>query len=139
MKVIGSTGSKEKVDFIVDDFGFNAAWNYKEEGTAEAIQRLAPKGLDVYYDNVGGEQLELALKFMKDFGTVVVSGAVSVYIYPEEEKYGVRSLMNLFLKRLTTKEEVLIGIDRAAEVLDRVWTGKEFGKMVLKVHEEQEM
>ncbi|KAK7747078.1 hypothetical protein SLS62_009234 [Diatrype stigma] len=101
MKVIGSTGSPEKVSFVVDELGFDAAWNYKTENTGSALSRLAPEGLDVYYDNVGGEQLETALTRMKDFGNIVSSGMVSQYNYPEEEKYGIRTLMNVFLKRLT--------------------------------------
>lgn len=70
MRVIGSTGSPEKVDFVVNELGFDGAWNYKAETTADALTRLAPEGLDVYYDNVGGEQLETALTRMKDFGTI---------------------------------------------------------------------
>lgn len=70
MKVLGSTGSSEKVDFVVNELGFDAAWNYKEETTAAALTRLAPGGLDFYYDNVGGEQLEVALTRMKDFGVI---------------------------------------------------------------------
>jgi len=70
MKVIGSTGSQDKVDFVVNELGFDAAWNYKTEATGAALDRLAPEGLDVYYDNVGGEQLETALTRMKDYGTI---------------------------------------------------------------------
>lgn len=78
MKVIGSTGSDEKVDYVVNELGFDAAWNYKSEKTADALTRLAPEGIDVYYDNVGGEQLEVALTRMKDFGNIVSSGMISV-------------------------------------------------------------
>lgn len=101
MKVIGSTGSDEKVEFVTKELGFDAAWNYKTEKTADALTRLAPEGIDVYYDNVGGEQLEVALTRMKDFGHIVSSGMMSVYMYPDEEKYGIRTGMNIFLKRLT--------------------------------------
>ncbi|KAI3331708.1 putative zinc-type alcohol dehydrogenase-like protein PB24D3.08c [Xylariaceae sp. AK1471] len=101
MRVIGSTGSTEKVDFVVKELGYDAAWNYKTESTADALDRLAPEGLDVYYDNVGGEQLETALMRMKDFGRVVMSGMVSQYNTPESEKYGVKTLMNIVFKRLT--------------------------------------
>ncbi|KAI1460207.1 putative zinc-type alcohol dehydrogenase-like protein PB24D3.08c [Annulohypoxylon moriforme] len=101
MRVIGSTGSAEKVDYVVNELGYDAAWNYKAERTAEALDRLAPEGIDVFYDNVGGEQLETALTKMKDFGRVVASGMVSQYNYPDQEKYGVRTLMNIVYKRLT--------------------------------------
>lgn len=101
MKVIGSTGSQEKVEYVVNELGFDGAWNYKAEKTADALSRLAPEGVDVYYDNVGGEQLEVALTRMKDFGHVISSGMVAVYNYPDDEKYGIRTGMNIFLKRLT--------------------------------------
>lgn len=101
MKVIGSTGSQEKVDFVTKDLGFDAAWNYKTEKTADALTRLAPEGIDFYYDNVGGEQLEVALTRMKDFGHVISSGMMSVYMFPDEEKYVIRTGMSIFLKRLT--------------------------------------
>jgi NADPH-dependent curcumin reductase CurA len=100
MKVIGSTGSQEKVDFVVNELGFDGAWNYKAEKTHDALKRLAPGGIDVYYDNVGGEQLEVALKHMKDFGQIVVSGMISIYNDYEEERYGVRTLMEIVFRRL---------------------------------------
>ncbi|KAK6954871.1 hypothetical protein Daesc_004843 [Daldinia eschscholtzii] len=103
MKVIGSTGSSEKVDFLVNELGFDAAWNYKEETTVDALKRLVPDGVDVYYDNVGGEQLETALTAMKDYGTIVASGMMSQYNLLDEEKYGIKTGMNIFLKRLTIK------------------------------------
>ncbi|KAL9105785.1 MAG: hypothetical protein Q9227_009087 [Pyrenula ochraceoflavens] len=101
MKVIGSTGAPDKVNYITRELGFDGAWDYKTESTREALARLAPEGIDAYYDNVGGEQLETALTCMKDFGTIVSSGMVSQYNIPDEEKYGVRTGMNIFLKRLT--------------------------------------
>ncbi|KAK6836069.1 NADP-dependent oxidoreductase [Apiospora arundinis] len=101
MKVIGSTSSQEKVDFVVNELGFDGAWNRKAETTTEALARLAPEGLDVYYDNVGGEQLETALTLMKDFGTIIASGMITQYNLPDEEKYGVRTLMNIVYKRLS--------------------------------------
>lgn len=70
MHVIGSVGSKEKLDFITQELGFHGAFNYKEEKTSKALSRLAPKGLDVYYDNVGGEQLEAAISVMNTHGRI---------------------------------------------------------------------
>ncbi|KAK8108191.1 uncharacterized protein PG998_010204 [Apiospora kogelbergensis] len=101
MKVVGSTGGPDKVAFVTQDLGFDAAWDYKTEPPAEALARLAPEGLDVYYDNVGGELLETALGHMKNYGTIVASGMVSQYNIPDQEKYGVRSLMNIVFKRLS--------------------------------------
>ena len=70
LTVIGSVGSDEKLDFITKDLGFEAGWNYKKETTVDALKRLAPKGIDIYYDNVGGEQLDGALGAMTNFGRI---------------------------------------------------------------------
>jgi NADPH-dependent curcumin reductase CurA len=70
LRVVGSVGSDEKLNFVVREFGLAAAFNYKKEGVGEALERLAPEGLDIYYDNVGGETLDAALEHMKDFGRI---------------------------------------------------------------------
>lgn len=70
LKVIGSVGDQKKLDFIINDLGFDGGFNYKEEKPAEALQRLAPDGIDIYYENVGGEQLEAAIDAMKNFGRI---------------------------------------------------------------------
>ncbi|KAI8954034.1 hypothetical protein F4801DRAFT_70590 [Xylaria longipes] len=101
LKVVGSTGSDDKVDFVVRELGFDGAWNYKTEKTSAALRRLAPEGLDYYYDNVAGEQLEAALAHMKDFGTIISSGGISQYNKLENEIYGVKTLHYFFLKRLS--------------------------------------
>lgn len=101
MRVIGSTGGPDKVDFVLNELGFDGAWDYKAESTADALRRLAPEGIDVYYDNVGGEQLETALDHMNLFGQVVVSGMVSQYNVPRDQKYGVKTLMEIVYRRLS--------------------------------------
>jgi NADPH-dependent curcumin reductase CurA len=70
LRVVGSVGSDEKLDFVVNELGFDAAFNYKKEGVGEALARLAPEGLDIYYDNVGGETLDAAFEHMRDFGRI---------------------------------------------------------------------
>jgi NADPH-dependent curcumin reductase CurA len=70
LKVIGSVGSDEKLDFIIKELGFDGGFNYKKEKPAEALKRLAPDGIDIYYENVGGEQLQAALDHMKTFGRI---------------------------------------------------------------------
>lgn len=70
LTVIGSVGSDEKLEFIKKNLGFDDGFNYKKEKTGDALKRLAPKGVDIYYDNVGGEQLEAALSAMNDFGRI---------------------------------------------------------------------
>lgn len=70
LKVIGSVGDDTKLDFILKELGFDGGWNYKKEKTHDALKRLAPEGLDIYYENVGGEQLEAAIDNMKPYGRI---------------------------------------------------------------------
>lgn len=77
LRVIGSVGSDEKAEFIVKELGFDAATNYKKESPADALKRLAPEGIDIYYENVGGETLEAAIDAMNDHGRIVACGMVS--------------------------------------------------------------
>jgi NADPH-dependent curcumin reductase CurA len=70
LHVIGSVGDDKKLDFIINELGFTSGFNYKKESMADAIKRLAPDGLDIYYDNVGGELLDTAIVHMKDFGRI---------------------------------------------------------------------
>ncbi|WNV82099.1 NADP-dependent oxidoreductase [Umezawaea sp. Da 62-37] len=79
-KVIGSAGSAEKVRHLVDDLGFDAAFNYKDEGPViKHLAELAPDGIDLYFDNVGGEHLEAAITLLRLRGRVVLCGAISQY------------------------------------------------------------
>lgn len=77
LRVIGSVGSDEKAEFITKELGFDAATNYKKESPADALKRLAPEGIDIYYENVGGETLEAAIFAMKDYGRIVACGMIS--------------------------------------------------------------
>ena len=70
LSVVGSVGSDEKLDYITNGLGFDSGFNYKKEKPREALQRLVRDGLDIYYDNVGGEHLEAALANMKPFGRI---------------------------------------------------------------------
>lgn len=82
LKVIGSVGDDAKLDFILNDLGFDAGFNYKKEKAGEALKRLAPQGVDIYYENVGGEQLEAALDNMNRKGRIgIYSSLLHIYIY----------------------------------------------------------
>ena len=101
LHVIGSVGDDKKIEFITKELGFHAGFNYKKENLSEAISRLAPDGLDIYYDNVGGELLDVALLHMKDFGRIVACGGISQYNNKSpDEAYGLKNYMHVVRKRL---------------------------------------
>jgi NADPH-dependent curcumin reductase CurA len=81
--VIGSAGSATKVAFLLDELGLDAAFNYRDgsvrSGLSGALAWTGADGLDVYFDNVGGEHLEAAIRRMRDFGRIALCGAISTY------------------------------------------------------------
>ncbi|MFF5226918.1 NADP-dependent oxidoreductase [Dactylosporangium sp. NPDC000521] len=97
--VIGSAGSAEKVRYLVDELGFDAAFNYKDGSIRTRLKQLTPDGIDVFFDNVGGEQLEAALFRMNLHGRVAICGAISQYNNPDAT--GIRNLTLLISKRIT--------------------------------------
>lgn len=101
LKVIGSVGSDEKLEYITKDLGFDGGFNYKKEKPAAALARLAPEGLDIYYENVGGEHLEAALDALKNFGRVVVCGLISQY--NTANPYPIKNIHNVLVKRLNMR------------------------------------
>ncbi|MCS7007801.1 MAG: NADP-dependent oxidoreductase [Thermoleophilia bacterium] len=98
-RVIGSAGSSEKVAWL-RELGFDAAFDYRERPPGEALRALAPEGIDIYFDNVGGEHLEAAIGAMRAYGRIVACGAIALY---EETKPppGPRNLFLVVTKRLT--------------------------------------
>ncbi|MEZ0091669.1 NADP-dependent oxidoreductase [Streptacidiphilus sp. EB129] len=77
--VVGSAGSAEKVRKLTEEYGFDAAFNYKEGPVAEQLAKVAPDGVDVYFDNVGGDHLEAAIGALKLHGRAVLCGAIAQY------------------------------------------------------------
>ncbi|KAG9446921.1 hypothetical protein H6P81_013049 [Aristolochia fimbriata] len=97
--VVGSAGSKEKVDLLKEKFGFDDAFNYKEEqDLSAALKRCFPEGIDIYFENVGGRMLDAVLLNMKLFGRIAVCGMISQYNLTQPE--GVHNLFCLISKRL---------------------------------------
>ncbi|KAF7585312.1 hypothetical protein BBP40_011248 [Aspergillus hancockii] len=162
LKVIGSVGSDEKLEYITKELNFDGGFNYKKEKPADALARLAPEGIDIYYENVGGEHLEAALEAFNNFGRIVVCGMISQY---NSEPYPITNIQKVLTKRLTmrgfivgdagmgdkyTKEHQAnvqkwikegsfkalthetVGIDNAADSLLGIFHGKNKGKAVLK-------
>lgn len=103
LTVIGSVGSDEKLDYITKELKFDAGFNYKKEAPGKALARLAPKGIDIYYENVGGEHLSAAIDALNDFGRIVACGMVSEYSVPIEDRFPIKNMMNFVAKRLTMR------------------------------------
>jgi NADPH-dependent curcumin reductase CurA len=161
-RVIGSAGSEEKVKQLLDECGFDAAFNYKSGPVLEQLNRAAPDGIDVYFDNVGGESLEAALSALRVHGRIIACGGISNY-NDAKPKPGPSNLFNMTTKRLTMKglivgdwlhsqsefenevgaqfqagklkslETVVGGIDQAVGAFIGLFGGKNVGKMVVKL------
>ncbi|MFF0148257.1 hypothetical protein ATK36_2886 [Amycolatopsis sulphurea] len=101
-RVIGSAGSAEKVRHLTEDLGFDAAFDYKDGPVADQLAAAAPEGIDVYFDNVGGEHLEAAIASMNLHGRIALCGMISLYNAAEPPP-GPRNLLQLVVKRITMR------------------------------------
>lgn len=99
--VVGSAGSQEKVESLFSK-GFDFAFNYREFPVEDALREFAPQGIDVYFDNVGGEHLRAAIANMANYGRIVMCGAISQYNL-ESPQPGPDNLMLVVRKRLTMR------------------------------------
>ncbi|MEU6342704.1 NADP-dependent oxidoreductase [Streptomyces sp. NPDC046977] len=106
-RVVGSAGSDEKVKLLTEEYGFDAAFNYKNGPVAEQLAAAAPDGIDVYFDNVGGEHLEAAIGALNLRGRVAVCGMIALYNATEPDP-GPRNLARLIQNRLRI-EGFLVG------------------------------
>ncbi|MBE0603433.1 MAG: NADP-dependent oxidoreductase [Deltaproteobacteria bacterium] len=161
-RAIGSAGSAEKVAFLREECGFDAAFNYNEGPILKQLNLAAPDGIDVYFDNVGGEALEAALSALRLHGRIIACGAISGY-NERTPRPGPPNLFNFITKRLTMKgmivldwldrqaefenevggyihagklknrETVVEGIDQAVGAFVGLFEGKNVGKMVVKL------
>lgn len=101
-KVIGSAGSAEKVRYLTDELDFDAAFNYKDAPVTEQLAAAAPDGIDLYFDNVGGEHLEAAIDAINVHGKIAVCGMISQYNATEPTP-APRNLFQVVAKRFTMR------------------------------------
>jgi NADPH-dependent curcumin reductase CurA len=160
--VVGSAGSDDKVRMLTSELGFDAAFNYKHGDVRKQLAAAAPEGLDVYFDNVGGEHLEAALSCMRDHGRIAACGSISRY-NDEVPGPGPRNMFLIVTRRLTIRgfivldhlrelkaflaevgplvqsgqikirETVVEGLDRAPEAFLDMLRGGNVGKMIVKI------
>lgn len=159
--VVGSAGSDEKCAYLVDEIGFDAAINYQTERLSDALKARFPQGIDVFFDNVGGPTLDAGLANLARGARVVICGAISQY--NAAEMYGPKNYMKIVSARgvltgiivfdfqaqypnavrqiarwiaegkVRYREHVETGIERFPRVLRMLYSGENFGKLVLKV------
>ena len=99
-RTVGSAGSDTKVKVLLEELGFDAAFNYRTADLDEALAQACPDGIDVYFDNVGGDQLDAALDRMNPFGRIAACGMISTY-NAETPPPGPRNQIYLVGKRIT--------------------------------------
>jgi NADPH-dependent curcumin reductase CurA len=118
-RVVGSAGSDEKLAWL-RELGFDGVFSYRDGAVHERLREAAPDGIDVYFDNVGGDHLEAAIGALRLHGRVVACGAISRYNDPEPAP-GPRNLFMLFTKRLTVRGFIITDhYDRYPEFLAEV-------------------
>ncbi|MFF9035506.1 NADP-dependent oxidoreductase [Streptomyces sp. NPDC014892] len=161
-RVVGTAGGPDKCALLVKEFGYDAAADYRTEPVREALARLAPDGLDVYFDNVGGEQLAAALHALRTGGRVALCGMMSQF-GGERRPVDINQLIQAVLKRLTlrgfivrdhddlrpeferrvahwladgritARETVVDGLENAAGALLSLLDGGNVGKMLVRL------
>lgn len=105
-RVVGTAGGADKCRYLTEQLGFDAAVDYRAADYEAALRAACPSGVDVYFDNVGGRTLELALGLMNDFGRIVCCGMIAVY--DDYDVPGPRNLVQVVLKRLRMQGFVIL-------------------------------
>ena len=161
-RLIGIAGGADKVSYLTKELGFDAAIDYKAEDVSAAIKRHAPNGVDLFFDNVGGDILEAALNNLAMQARIVICGAISQYNNTTPPK-GPSNYLQLLVKRATmrglmvadyyprameaittmggwlaagklkSREDVVEGLQNFPEAFNKLFEGSNNGKLVLKV------
>ena len=160
-RVVGIAGGPQKCKAVVEDFGFDACIDYKSDNVPAALKQHCPKGVHVYFDNVGGPILDAVLGRLAPKARVVLCGVISSYLTGEHP--GPANYVNLLSKtasmqgfnaldmwdrfdqayadlrrwdaegKLVHRETVFEGLERCVDALNGLFTGANIGKMLVKV------
>ncbi|KAJ0010672.1 hypothetical protein Pint_33042 [Pistacia integerrima] len=139
--VVGSAGSKEKVEILKNKFGFDDAFNYKEEQDLDAaLKRCFPEGIDIYFENVGGKMLDATegVHNMMNivFKRIQMKGFSATDYFPEYAKF-LEVVLPLIPERKTVYlEDIIEGLENAPAALVGLFTGRNVGKQVVVVSRE---
>ena len=161
-RVVGIAGGKDKCDFVVNELGFDACIDYKNESVRDGLKKHCPNGVDIYFDNVGGEILDTVLTRINLKARIVICGAISqynnttpvrgpanylsllvnrarmegivVFDYADRYHLGVAEMAK-WMKEGTfkTREDIVEGLDNFPQALLMLFEGKNFGKLILQV------
>ncbi len=161
-RVVGIAGGPEKCQYVVNELGFDACIDYKNEDVKEALKQHCPKGVDVYFDNVGGDILDTVLTQINRGARIAICGAISQYNSTTGTK-GPSNYMSLLVNRarmegflvfdfaarygeaaremagwmvqgkLKSREDVVPGLETFPETFLKLFKGENFGKLVIKV------
>ncbi len=161
-RVVGIAGGPEKCRYVKEELGFDAVIDYKGEDVGAGLSRHCPKGIDAYFDNVGGDILDAALARLARRARVAICGAISQYnntgplagpknylsllvqharmegfvVFDYADRYAEgMAAMAGWLKdgSVKSREDIVEGIEGFPETLVKLFTGENFGKLVLKV------
>jgi NADPH-dependent curcumin reductase CurA len=163
-RVVGIAGGRAKCDWVVNELGFDACIDYKAGSVKAGLKEHCPKGVDIYFDNVGGEILDDVLARLARGARIVICGAISqynntmpvqgpknylsllvhrarmqgmvVFDYAERFPQAIAELSGYLRDgRLKSKEDVVQGLENFPEALGKLFSGGNFGKLVLQVAE----
>ncbi|HEY1102527.1 MAG TPA: NADP-dependent oxidoreductase, partial [Burkholderiaceae bacterium] len=163
-RVVGIAGGAEKCDWVVNELGFDACIDYKVGSVKDGLKQHCPQGVDVYFDNVGGEILDTVLTRINRKARIIICGAISQYnattavqgpknylsllvnrarmegivVFDYADRYHL-AVVELagYLKdgRMKSREDVVHGLATFPDALNRLFSGANFGKLVLQVAE----
>ncbi|MGO4380874.1 NADP-dependent oxidoreductase [Pseudoduganella sp. RAF19] len=161
-RVVGIAGGKDKCDMVVNELGFDACIDYKNGDVRAGLKEHCPNGVDVYFDNVGGDILDIVLTRINMKARIVICGAISQYnnttpvkgpsnylsllvnrarmegmvVFDYADRYPVAAAaLGKWLKegKIKSKEDVVRGIENFVPALNMLFEGKNFGKLILQV------
>ncbi len=133
-RVVGVAGSEEKCRWITETLGFDAAINYKTESVSERLKFFCPKGIDIYFDNVGGSTLDSVLTLINVNARIVVCGLISQY-NAEEPVPGPYQFRNILTQRARVEGFVVLDyMDRVLEAINDLGKWYAQGKIQYRVH-----
>jgi NADPH-dependent curcumin reductase CurA len=159
--VVGIAGGAEKCSYLVDELGFDGAIDYKSENIRNRLSELCPRGVDVFFDNVGGEILDAVLSRIAMKARVVISGAISqynsarfrgpnnymalltqrarmegfvVFDYARDYPDAAKQIVQWIAEgKIRAKEHVVKGIESFPSAFLRLFSGEKLGKLILEV------